>query len=274
MGFSLSFTDHGIMNCDAQQLFLSCVILCLVKVCASLGTQDEGSISDHDVVKRQAIGNSYGDELEGFDLDPKRDNNWNQFPAWGKRPSKRRWSSLGAWGKRSWLDRLISANNNWGKRWNSMSNSWGKRQAPMEYDGLSDDYINLKKRSVNSKLNNITRKKRSTSPEASPDESEEKRRWSSLSAWGKRSDDAEKRRWSSLSAWVKRSYDDLFDSKNSDDVSKRKWSSFSSWGKRGFPAEISKRLNDYWRQRLMFNTPWIERRGWNALTTWGKRSMD
>ncbi|XP_061181592.1 prothoracicostatic peptides-like [Saccostrea echinata] len=285
------------MHCDLHQLYLSSVILSLVKVCACLRTkQIETSVTDHDIVKRHAgLSNSYGDELEGYDLDPKRDNNnWDQFPAWGKRQAKRRWSSFSAWGKRGWLDRLISANNNWGKRWKSMSNSWGKRQAPMEYDGLNDEYINIKKRSVNPK----SRNKRSISSDLSSGKTEEKRRWSSLSAWGKRSDDSEKRRWSSFSAWGKRSEpensnshdseDDITKRKwsslsawgkrsdpadrlNSDEIIKRKWSSFSSWGKRGLPSDISKRLQSYWRQRLLQDSgPWMERRGWNALTSWGK----
>lgn len=274
MSFIFCFTEPGIMLCHLEQLLLSCIVLCLVKVCASLKAQDEASVNDHDIVRRQAMGHSFGDELEGFDLDPKRVNNWNQFPAWGKRLSKRRWSSLGAWGKRSWLDRLISANNNWGKRWKSMSNSWGKRQAPSEFDGLSDDYINIKKRSVDSKSSHNSRNKRSIPTELSPEQNEEKRRWSSLSAWGKRSDDDEKRRWSSLSAWGKRSNPEAIDDNDSDNISKRKWSSFSSWGKRGDPVDLSKRLYSYWQNRLMTNNPWMERRGWNAFSSWGKRSMD
>lgn len=267
----LSFADfRRIMHCDLPQLYLSCVILSLVKVCSSLEAQEETSVSDHDIVRRQAtLSNSYGDELPGLDLDPKRNNNWDRLPAWGKRQSKRRWSSFSTWGKRGWLDRLMSANNNWGKRWNSMSNSWGKRQSPVEYDGLSDEYINIKKRSVN------PRSKRSISSNVASDKTEEKRRWSSLSAWGKRSDDAEKRRWSSLSAWGKRNNPESLNSLNSEDIAKRKWSSFASWGKRGLPANISKRLNSYWRQRLLQDSgPWMERRGWNALTSWGKRSTN
>lgn len=285
------------MHCDLHQLYLSCVILSLVKVCSSLRTkQIETSVTGRDIVKRHAgVSNGYGEELDGYDLDPKRDNyNWDQFPAWGKRQAKRRWSSFGTWGKRGWLDRLISANNNWGKRWKSMSNSWGKRQAPMEYDGLNNEYVNVEKRSVNSK----SRNKRSISSDPASDKTEEKRRWSSLAPWGKRSDDAGKRRWSSLSAWGKRSEPESLNSQdseedftkrkwsslsawgkrnspenmlNSDEITKRKWSSFTSWGKRGLPSDISKRLTTYWRQRLLQDSgPWMERRGWNALTSWGK----
>lgn len=67
MSFIFCFTEPGIMLCHLEQLLLSCIVLCLVKVCASLKAQDEASVNDHDIVRRQAMGHSFGDELEGFD---------------------------------------------------------------------------------------------------------------------------------------------------------------------------------------------------------------
>ncbi|KAL4225763.1 hypothetical protein ACF0H5_016452 [Mactra antiquata] len=233
---------------------------------------------------------------------------WNKnFAVWGKRnmdnyPSwedaedeihsglqiaqipaeKRKWAKFTSWGKRD-----IGLNENYG--WNEDIDS-EKRRTEMLGEPLVVDQILPSIGVLNGDIQDaadVDKRKWSNLAVWGKRSSDNYldglvKKWAKFTSWGKRADDqdpnsVDKRKWAQFASWGKRDVDDEI----TNDVNKRKWSTLAAWGKRAYDANMSMDKRKWsqfasWGKRFRRPQAWYAlnnggKRRWAGLTTWGKR---
>lgn len=245
--------------------------------------------------------------IDNEDIDrPVNKRGWNKnFAVWGKRD----WQNFHSWGKRDDLtDDLSIAQLTPEKRKWAKFTSWGKRDMGLTDDTDWSDELDEDKR----KFENLAEplmvdrlwpntKQWAGMPQ---DSAVDKRKWSNLAVWGKRTADSnledmvkkwakftswgkragdqdinevDKRKWAQFASWGKRDAE----GETVDDMNKRKWSTLAAWGKRAFDGDYGMDKRKWakfssWGKRLRTPQAWLAlnsggKRRWSGLTTWGRR---